>query len=223
VFDTEASRERWSVRFALAALVISVGAVIITYLQLRSSDNALAVAKQSREDAVKQLEVSERPWLVTELTATKPIEFRPDGLVILNFTQKTTNIGHSVALNINQRSDIHPRYGAVPWKNSREEQKKLCDEERKLPEGTPTGDILFPQESQYSDRIFTFTKEIAKTDAILGFTVLGCVDYTFSFDPRHHQSGYIYNINRDRVPNAVEKLVIRRDPVGSTEGGFYAY
>lgn len=239
MFGTEASRERWSVRFALAALVISLGAVMITYLQLRSSDRAVTVAEQSRDDAVKQLEISERPWLEPELTVTEPLEFTRDGGVTLKVTEKVTNIGHSVAVNISNPFAIHLQYPSVGWINLRGEQKKLCDDARKHPESSPIGDRLFPQESEYIELSTTFTKEqvqvarVMNENAIAGFTVLGCADYAFSFSPSHHQTGYVYDISKVRLPGVskgigigesvtAEKVVVRRNLVGLRSGGFYA-
>src|SRR5437773_4801579 len=56
MLETEASRERWSVRFALTAVVISLGALLVTFLQLRSSDRAVQVAEHARQDAVTEAE-----------------------------------------------------------------------------------------------------------------------------------------------------------------------
>jgi hypothetical protein len=239
MFGTEASRERWSVRFALAALVISLGAVMVTYLQLRSSDRAVTVAEQSRDDAVKQLEVSERPWLEPELTVTEPLEFTRDGGVTLKVTEKVTNIGHSIAVNVSNPFAIHLRYPLVSWENARAEQKKLCGDAREHPETNPIGDNLFPQESESIELSATFTKEqvqaarLMNENAIIGFTVLGCADYVSSFSPSHHQTGYVYDISKVHLPGVsngigigesvpAEKFVVHRNLVGLRSGGFYA-
>jgi hypothetical protein len=56
MLETEASRERWSVRLAFLALGISVCALLVTYLQWRSSERAVQVAEQARQDAVTEAE-----------------------------------------------------------------------------------------------------------------------------------------------------------------------
>ena len=56
MFKTEASRERWTLAIALAAVFISIGALLVAYLQLPSSDRAVAVAEHAREDAATEAE-----------------------------------------------------------------------------------------------------------------------------------------------------------------------
>jgi len=51
MLETEASRERWTVRFALFAVAISVVALILTFLQWRSAERAANVADQARKDS----------------------------------------------------------------------------------------------------------------------------------------------------------------------------
>lgn len=48
---SEAERERWAVRLAFAALVISLFALGVTYLQWRSAERAADIANQARIDA----------------------------------------------------------------------------------------------------------------------------------------------------------------------------
>jgi hypothetical protein len=50
---TEASRERWTVRLAFAALFISLVALGVTYLQWRSAERAADIADHARIDANK--------------------------------------------------------------------------------------------------------------------------------------------------------------------------
>jgi hypothetical protein len=56
MLETEASRERWTVRFDLIAILISVGALLFTFLQWRSSERAVDVAEHARRDAVAEAE-----------------------------------------------------------------------------------------------------------------------------------------------------------------------
>lgn len=56
MLETEASRERWTVRIALLALIISIGALLVTFLQWRSSERAVQVAEHARQDAVNEAE-----------------------------------------------------------------------------------------------------------------------------------------------------------------------
>jgi|HubBroStandDraft_1064217.scaffolds.fasta_scaffold11268_3 hypothetical protein len=60
MFRTEASRERWTLVCALFAVVISLGALGISYLQVRSSDRAVAIADQARQDAVTEADRQRR-------------------------------------------------------------------------------------------------------------------------------------------------------------------
>jgi hypothetical protein len=85
-FQTEASRERWNVRFALIAVVISLGALIVTVLLWRSSERAVKVAEnanalidrsvkaaeETAKTAAQQLELGDRSWVM--VTEVKPHE-----------------------------------------------------------------------------------------------------------------------------------------------------
>jgi hypothetical protein len=51
MLETEASRERWTVRLALFALAVSFIALVITILQWRSAERAANVADQARKDS----------------------------------------------------------------------------------------------------------------------------------------------------------------------------
>ena len=56
MFESEAGRERWIARFALLALVVSLFALVITFLQWRSAERAANVAEQARIDAKEAAE-----------------------------------------------------------------------------------------------------------------------------------------------------------------------
>lgn len=51
MLETRASRERWTVKIAVAAVFLSVLALIVTFLQWRSAERAADVADQPRKDA----------------------------------------------------------------------------------------------------------------------------------------------------------------------------
>jgi hypothetical protein len=49
--QTEAERERWTVRIAIAAVIISIFAVLFSFFQWRSAERAANIAEQARLDA----------------------------------------------------------------------------------------------------------------------------------------------------------------------------
>jgi hypothetical protein len=268
MLETEASRERWSVKLAFLALVVSFVALLVTYPQWRSSERAVQVAEHARQDSVteaerqridakntldqqrkdaavaleaqtkradqanaladrsaktaaQQLEMSERPWVVPELKPSAPLEFTADGRMGFWVLEKFTNIGHSVALNVNQTFffTIEELNGSADEQLSKEErQKDMCDRLRATGEKFPSfgqGEtLLFPNDfTNYSIPIGFSKEDVEKVrirdDYIWGLLIVGCVDYTFSFSSKHHQTRYIYEIVKAAQPGQPEGPFIR--------------
>jgi hypothetical protein len=154
-------------------------------------------------------------------------------------TGKITNIGHSVALHVHDTPLITLQERGTASLHPSDTQKDVCDRIRDMGEKFPTfaaGETLFPHDVAFENMPLHFSKEdiekarAGKNDTILGLSIVGCVDYTFSFSAKHHQTGYVYEIVRP-VPGQIgatpikigenvpaNLLIIRR----SLFGGFYA-
>jgi hypothetical protein len=214
---------------------------------IRATNDLASQAKRQRETMngqlnvmQTQLDMSERPWVVSEYIASAPFTFTPDGGATFEVIGKVTNIGHSVALRVHDTPLITlQEEEGIKKLRPTDDQKEVCDRIRDMAEKFPnfaSGETLFPQGVSYMKYPLTFTKEqveksrIGKTDMILGPIIIGCVDYAFSFSPEHHQTGYVYEIVRSNPGNIgsfpikigetvpPNQLIMRR----SLFGGFYA-
>jgi hypothetical protein len=280
MLETEASREKWSVRFALIAVVISLGALLVTFLQWRSSDRAVQVAEHARQDAVTeaarqridaentleqqrkdaavaleaqtkradrantladrsakaaqqsanaataQLETTDRPWIKAVPQAWSPITFRENGALSFNVTFALTNVGRSVATDVTiYPGAFVPTWGAAHFTQPLERQTELC---RKVqPYGVRIA--LFPNETKQLNVGVTISREEIEANVVPpppGMTnppippgrrvdpiFFGCVDYRFASLPRHHQTGFIYDIVRidPQTPNVPYLIIVGQD------------
>jgi hypothetical protein len=172
--------------------------------------DAARAADASAKIAQQQLEMSERPWVVTQYAPNAPLEFMADGSATFAVLGKITNIGHSVALYVHDTPLITLEENSVAMLHPTDTQSDVCDRIRDMGERFPDlahhGDTLFPGDSAYENMPLRFTKDqiakarLGKTDTFWGLVIIGCVDYTFSFSPKHHQTGYVYEMVRPAPP-----------------------
>jgi hypothetical protein len=208
--------------------------------QLPELQKSATAAQDAADTAQKQLEMSERPWVVAEFSPSEPLKFTADGGIDFGVGGKLTNIGHSVALYVHDTPLINLQEISLAALHPKQKQKEACDLIRSTAERFPSfnsGDTLFPQDVAYENMPLHFTKEevekarVGNTNTITGLVIVGCVDYVFSFSPKHHQTGYVYEIIKPSPRGQIgslpikigetvlpNQLVVRR----SILGGFYA-
>jgi hypothetical protein len=229
----------------ITLLVLAAYTVAAFYqaCKMRKAADAAKASADAAESAAniaqQQLEMSERPWLVTEYTPSAPLKFTADGGATFGVEGKVANIGHSVALDVHDNPLITIQEVGVEMMHPTVKQKEVCDQIRDTREKLPNfadGDTLFPGQFSLENMPLNFSRDdiekarIPKTDTIWGLVIIGCVDYKFSFSPKHHQTAYVYEIVRP-APGRVgslsikigenlqpNQLIIRR----SIFGGFYA-
>ena len=128
----------------------------------REAKRSADAVKSSADIAQNQLEMSERPWIVTEYTASAPLEFTSDGGATFEVTGKITNIGHSIALLVHDSPLMMLQEPGASMFHPTVKQKKTCDLVRHMGdeyhhgEGTET---LLPQEFAYERTRINFTKD----------------------------------------------------------------
>jgi hypothetical protein len=278
VLETEASRERWSVRFALIAVVISLGALLVTFLQWRSSERAVQVAEHARQDAINeaerqridakntldqqrkdaaaaleaqtkradrantlsdrsaraaqrsastavaQLETTDRPWIKAVPLVWSPVTFDNGGLSF-SVTFALSNIGRSVATDVTIFSGAFvPAWeGAAHFKQPLERQTALCNKVQ--PGGLMFA--LFPGETKQLNVGVAISREEMEKNAVppppgmpdsspgkrIDPMLFGCVDYRFASVPKHHQTGFIYDVVRTdpKTPNVPYLIIVGQD------------
>jgi hypothetical protein len=191
--------------FGLFVLIVYT---IFTGLMYCSNKKAAEGAKSAADTAAKQLEMSERPWVVEDFAVSGPLLFMPNGNATITIQSTIRNVGHSVAVDVQDYIAGFPEeFGN--FTKVEDEQKEMCDRMRDRPKLSKTGSgaILFPGGEPYvADNTLTFSKEsIMKArlprgkefaPEILSFVIYGCVNYGFTFSKEHHQTGFAYKVIR---------------------------
>jgi hypothetical protein len=137
-----------------------------------------------------------------EFSIDQPIEFQANGDMGVRVHVTMKNIGHSVATDARLVLGADPEGRGSWFMDVPKEQKEMCDNWREI---TFPGSLippLFPGDSYVEDDFFRVTKEqIKKVEAevggkevITGIDLFGCVNYGFTFAPKHHQTGFNYDL-----------------------------
>jgi len=174
----------------------------------------------------------------------------------LNITPHIENIGHSVATGVVSPMKIFLADDSkTMFKEPLKRQKDLCDSLANLPvvHGQETsGVVIFPNDS---DASWGYGLGLTKADVdaakdgrigvkganltgpkLLVPIVYGCVDYVYETSNRHHQTQFIFELQRvnrtSTVPTRIPMIAIRANQsVKESDvviekypfGGFYAY
>jgi hypothetical protein len=186
----------------------------VTFRQWRTMRDQAALMQDQLGVFNKQLEATDRPWLKVDVQAPQSFRRTGDSLsLVLVITIK--NVGKSVATNIETPFRIYPQaWGTDVFQEPIKQQADLC--KGRLASGqNPSRLALFPDEQvtegasgtfalseaiEISKR--TFPKELKYQGALP--IIVGCVDYQFVTSPRHHQTGFIYQLIefKPAFPNA---------------------
>jgi len=202
----------------VAGILAVIAYTILTYFMWREMHSSTTAAQKSVNAAQAQLELIGRPWLTVDFTVEPPgFVFTKDGSVQIAFRAHIKNVGHSAANKIVIPMNIFLAMDANGIFNEPEKrQKQLCDKvahDPKYDAGLPI--VLFPGET---DNNQILGGAISKADVQSKYLrneshpemrdrllpiVFGCVDYQYGASERHHQTGFIYEIQwLDRtVPN----------------------
>jgi len=181
---------------------------LLTRAEHIAADTAQA-AKQSAEVAKDTLVATNRPWISVDIGIASDLTYdaQGDARIVIKFILK--NVGKSPATNVR----IEPEF-AVIFGDSRPFQKAISDRQKLRPAGLGNlGVTLFPGETQIHSHnlpisrvaIDTYIKkmaadygeEAAKTMGMSFLpTLVGCVDYKFTFAEGHHQTGFILDLRK---------------------------
>jgi hypothetical protein len=192
--------------------VLSVAAVVQFFFLLRADKTArisAEAAKKSANVARDTLIVNNRPWMAVSISIGSDLTYdqQGDARVVIVFMLK--NVGNSPAANVTVHAEIVPVFGdPMPF------QKELSDRAKLRPDSLNIdGVTLFPGETQthahdlpitlasiqeYAQRIAANCgDEITKAwSGTFLPTLVGCVDYKFTFEEGHHQTGFILDLRR---------------------------
>jgi hypothetical protein len=152
--------------------------------QRRESEKQTAIAAQ-------QLEASTRAWMAAEVAITGPITFDSRGAQI-EFTVRSTNLGHSPALSVDIRAKVLNRQSL----DVVSEQKELCPPGKGDAIRVPWGETVFPGQESIRRFVRILDKgEMDRSRSFQGFGeedllphVVACIDYVVGLSGEHHQT-----------------------------------
>ncbi len=197
-----------------------------------ANKQAADAATSAAKTAANELDLSERPWIYADLAVSGQLVFDdPSTQAIattLRFLVTLRNIGHSVALDVNDWEDIIP----IPFGNSFDvalnRQRQYCDAVRKQNERG--GDPLFPDQDPLKHLAVTGPSKIVMDrvrSQIAGreqsmqtvmFIVVGCVDYRSTLNNLHHQTRFAYVLGKHDPDPKRPTMIGGFEPHGIVEG-----
>lgn len=198
--------------FTFLLFLAGVGQGVFLYRADQATHIAADAAKQSADVAEKTLVATNRPWISVGISIGSDLTYdtQGDARVVINFVLK--NVGNSPAANVQILSEIPVVFG-----DARPFQKAISDREKLRPAGLGNlGVTLFPGETQTHARnlpisrvsIEEFRRNMIADngwpeDMPMAFlpTLVGCVDYKFTFAEGHHQTGFILELRKRDVAN----------------------
>lgn len=111
--------------------------------QLDATRIAAEAAKRAASVAETQLTYSARPWIAADLRIVGPFTFG-EKVAKLQLLVTLKNVGHSVAINVNDWEDVIPLGDPLTLQPALDRQKEYCDAARSQPRRL--GYPLFPNQ-----------------------------------------------------------------------------
>ena len=187
--------------FSLAIVIVVIVHAYMYFRQAKALDAQLEVSNRLAITALRQFEITDRPWLGVEVRLIGPLAFNEQG-TNLNCRFIAKNVGRSVAVNatINAKVVI-PSLGGDVYRYVFAEQSQVC-------QNVNSGFMsyaIFPDATFISDIGFGIGPEDLERGRLAGddfrtdffqIYLVGCVDYQFSGHDIHHQTRFIYEVYR---------------------------
>ena len=214
----------------ILTLLVLAAYAVFTYRILCATNKSANAAKESADTASRQLEMTDRPWLILQgiVIDNSGFTFSKDGRAHVSIHPIIKNIGHSVATHVTFDAKM-----IIPSQSdfaniAVREQKELCKSFEDKPVGihekfsiTIGETVLFPEEIEQS---WSYGLDLEKSDiekkqvivqidgsskGILAPTIVGCIDYRYPSSIHHHQTGFVYDVRRaNHVPGQVPMLAM---------------
>jgi hypothetical protein len=220
-------RETIKFRVELIGAFVLIIYTFFTILMWHANKKSADAAKSAADTAAKQLELTSRPWVDIDVSITSPVTYDSNGMHV-SFTFAPKNIGQSPAQDVSIAPKLVP--GSMGT-DVREMQKRICDN-RAAASDEPLRYVLFPDRSYKQEITMGITDtEInsqwskfelrQKPNDLIPVLIIGCVDYTYDSSPRHHQTGFAFDIlMKDRRILLKSKMPLQPDSVGLMEHSF---
>jgi hypothetical protein len=182
------------------------------------------------EEARRQTEISERPWLSVEIEPAEGLIFTNTQQAAISLKLSIKNVGKSIAKGIQVEAKLFPSDPSLPpivAVDSLDNQKSFCDHPKISPIGTFD---LFPTERPLDQTISIHTEESSITSkatvipgkkprSFVGLYFVGCVTYFSSFAVKGHQTRFSYHLQGPLVTQPDGKMLTLPDGM-ALMGGF---
>jgi hypothetical protein len=176
----------------------------------RQTDQTIKILRDQAETAKSVYITDERPWVAVEPHVISDLTWDSNGDARVAVDFLSENTGKTPAINV----EIHAEFIILKLDDPRPYQKLLCDPIRSRSSQMPGnfGDILFPAHPEHypwnlpishasAEEFNKWMSETFKTRTpdklYFNPTLIGCVDYRFTFAEGHHQTGFIRNLLKD--------------------------
>jgi hypothetical protein len=180
-----------------------------------STEKLWKTTNTSIDLAREEFTASHRPWISVEISVGD-LTYDAQGDVQIKVKFDLKNVGNSPATNVDIDSEF-----VVVFGDSRPFQKAISDRNKFRPSGTGNlghaflGDNLFPGETHTHFHILPISrasidafnrKQAADFGRPVGETffvptLVGCVDYKFTFAEGRHQTGFILDLRKRDIKN----------------------
>jgi hypothetical protein len=198
----------------------------------KAGEEQIAVAKRAADVAEKTLVASQRPWIsLKEAKVLAPMYFaKGDVHFPLEFQLKNTGNSPGLFVHIEaKRFALRAEtYDIVAVQKEVRQIAQARDSHK-----SEVGMSIFPGDVRPVEKIVSALRADLKkgffdlwsagsTKKAVSLVVAGCVDYEFSFEKGHHQSGFVYQVTAPsgavifREQGAVEGIKLVRLPGGET-------
>jgi hypothetical protein len=186
----------WVEIFGAAVLTVYTYYTAKMYCANRDAANAATFAAKT---SAKELELSERPWVSSQMAIDGPFEFNVNG-VNVHIKFQLTNTGHSPAL----ATQISPQMTSAfsEGQSAVELLTHTCSAmTRAVIQGPGFGVALFPNQPLEETISFGMGKEdlqkaIKRTNDITWPSLVVCIGYRSTFTDTVYHTGYILDLSR---------------------------
>jgi hypothetical protein len=196
--------QRWLVGGTFLGFIVAAVYAGLTYRMFRQMQT-------QTDTAHRQLEATERPWVKIDFKiGVQGLTFDAGGFS-LPLEAVFNNIGHSTATSAFAATKMFLASGNAIFTEPIKRQHDLCDPLRKLPVRTEKmGDMMLTIFPSDADASMTYGQGVGQPelDATPNFEppppggkrivpiIVGCVDYQYDASDRHHQTRFIYEVQR---------------------------
>jgi hypothetical protein len=163
-------------------------------------------ANRQAEIALKQIEITDRPWIKFKCFFNSGISFLENGQLSTWFRFIVRNVGKSVAVNTRIRARlVVPDFGGFSHEHVLKRQLEVCAgmDEPQVPhewrERLELSSVVFPNEDYIINHGFSASaEEVKRGDSgdlgVYELYLVGCVNYQIAGYAAHHHTHFAYMV-----------------------------